>query len=82
MNADTLKMAIMIGTIIFSAGGVYYAFKQSRRDLNGLGRKVRDNEQKTDERYLVTVVAALVICKPEDRKFLAEKFLEAGRGQK
>lgn len=64
----------------FVAGGVLAVFRRVVRDLNGLGKRVREDRLVDDNRYLVTVAATLAVTEDAgDRKWLAEKFMEAGR---
>ena len=76
-----VQVAIGLLELAFFAGGLYYAIRQMRRDLNGLGVKVRAMQQVEDERFLVVVVSLLLLSPEKDRKFLASKLLEAGRGK-
>lgn len=39
-----LQAALAIGSIIFSAGGFVMAMRMTRKDVNGLGRKVREQD--------------------------------------
>jgi len=45
-TADIIELA----GIIFAAGGLWYKVEQVRKDVNNVGRKVRENQDATDKR--------------------------------
>jgi hypothetical protein len=77
-----VQVAIGLLELAFFAGGLYFAIKQMRRDLNGLGLKVRSMQHTEDDRYLAVVVSLLLLSPEKDRQFLAEKLSEAGKGKR
>jgi hypothetical protein len=77
-----VQIAIALFELAFFAGGIYFLVRQTRKDVNGLGQKVRELERREDERYLATAVAFLLVAAEKDRQFLAARFLEAGRAKK
>ena len=82
----TPETYVQVGTgileLAFFAGGLYYAIRQMRRDLNGLGVKVRAMQQAEDGRFLAVAVALLLIAPEKNRESIAAKLLEAGRGKR
>lgn len=43
-----------------------------RKEVNGVGAKVRQDEITGNERYLTVALAMMALCQPDDRKWLAE----------
>ena len=73
-------VALQIGTIIFVAGGGWVRDKQTRKDLNGLGTRVREDRAAEDFRFWTTAVLEIALTKRrKDRKWLAERILEAAK---
>ncbi len=80
ISADYLKIGFEILQLAFFAGALYAVVKRMQKDLNGLGMRVREDRESEDFRFLTTAITTLATTKdPSDRKWLAEKFLAAGR---
>jgi hypothetical protein len=75
-----VRAGYLLLVLAFNAGGAYFVLRQIRKDLNGVGRKVRAIEAKQEDRYLALVVAYLLIAPAETRQFGAKILLEAGKG--
>jgi len=80
MNAEMVSWAWKIGVVLFAAGGGWTAAqivaKQTRKDVNGLGNKQRDQE------FRNWTLAMLTVALEEDaerRKWLAQYILDAAR---
>jgi uncharacterized protein YneF (UPF0154 family) len=54
--------------LIFAAGGAWVTVKGIKRDLNGLGSRLKQLEDNVK-------VLLLVMCAAEERKWLAEQLL-------
>lgn len=74
-----LQIGITLLNLAFVAGGVYVVVKQTRKDLNGLGRKVRENELRIEDRYLLTVLAFVMDASADRQRSVAEWFLKNRR---
>ena len=61
MNPEDLKLLAMLA---FGAGGAWFFIKQSRKDVNGLGSKVRDHIDETNRRH-INVCLALMLTAPD-----------------
>lgn len=59
----SLEIMVAAASVIFSAGGAWYAVRQTRKDCNGLGRK-------TGRLFL----ALLLIAPPEKKDELIKFF--------
>lgn len=71
---------VQIGELLFAAGGAWFLAKQMRKDLNGLGQRVVADRTVDDFRFWTDSVTQLVMTETkEDRKWLAERILEAGK---
>lgn len=54
-------------TLAFGAGGAYFLLKHTKRDVNGLGKKVRGEMARTGTRHQ-NVTVALMLLAPDDKK--------------
>ena len=76
MNLELIR----IGELFFAVGSAWFFVKQMRKDLNGLGARVREDRAAEDFRFWTTAILAVALTdRAEDRKWLAERILEAGR---
>jgi hypothetical protein len=71
--------------LIFTAGILYAGMVAGKRNLNGVGIKVRGIQEANEQRYL-TVVVVTMLQGVKDEEFdryarYAEFFLAAGRGR-
>lgn len=67
MGRDLSAVGIFIIGLVFTAGGVYWMFLRTLRDLDGLARRQRDFEAKTDRRHARTGLA-IIEGAPEEKK--------------
>jgi hypothetical protein len=65
--------------IIFLAGGFYFLVKQLRKDLSGMGIKLRSLDERSDDRHMVTAIAVILNTPAEKQRETAALFLNAGR---
>jgi hypothetical protein len=82
MNNFPLQFLIYAAEGLFFLGGFVFAVRQIRKDLTGVAGIVRSESVKNEERYLATVVAALLLAPEEKKQFIAGAFLNAGKGKK
>lgn len=54
-------------SLAFGAGGAYFLIKQSRKDVNGLGRKVNREISRSSARHQ-NITLALMLLAPEAQK--------------
>lgn len=55
--------------------------KGLRKDLNGLGRKVRDQHSVDEQRFLASSLILMVNAEDKaDRRWIAERILDSNRG--
>lgn len=59
-------------SLAFAAGGAWWAFKQVRRDLNGLGAKVN----KQDAKFVTLAILLLAGAADKDKELLADRLLD------
>ncbi len=66
-----IPLCVSAATLLFSAGGIYFAFRQLRRDVNGVGRKLNtlEEKQRTEARKILTVF--LLFCTDQQREKIA-----------
>lgn len=71
--------------LIFQAGILYAVILAMRRDLNGVGAKVRSIQEVNEQRYLTIVFAIMLEDVPKEKLevFLARArmFLDSARGR-
>ncbi len=76
-----LTIAFGIGQLLFLAGGLFWAFKQMRRDLSGMGIKLRALDERSDDRNLATSIAVILNTPKEHQRDTALIFLNSGKGK-
>ena len=54
-------------SVAFGAGGTYFVIRQSRKDINGIGRKLNGELARAGARHQ-NVTLALMLLAPEDKK--------------
>lgn len=67
-----VAIGVNVLSLAFAAGGAWYAFKQVRRDLNGLGAKV--NRQ--DAKFTTLAILLLADATDEKKDRLADRILD------
>lgn len=76
MNLDPYKLL----EFAFIAGGILSVFRRVVKDLNGLGRRVREDRLVDDVRYFTIACSAIALEKDEaNRRWLAERFISASK---
>lgn len=66
--------------LAFLAGGLLVVVRALRKDLNGLGKRVREDHTAMEFRALTVALTEIAREKDENtRKWLAEKFLDGWR---
>jgi len=69
-----LELAVLAGMLWVRVG-------QLRKDLNGLGRKVRDQRAVDEQRFLASSLIVMVNSEDkQDRRWIAERILDSNRG--
>lgn len=61
------RIVLPIAQFVFYLGGAAFFIKQIRKDLNGLGAKVRSVEAKGDDRFFA-IALAIVLASPEAKR--------------
>lgn len=60
-------LIIQLVTLAFGAGGAFFLLKHTKRDVNGLGQKVRGEMARTATRHQ-NITVALMLLAPDDKK--------------
>jgi hypothetical protein len=81
MNNFPIQLLGYAAELIFFIGAFVFAVRQMRKDLTGVAGIVRSEAAKSEERYLATVVVALLLAPPDQQHFVAGVFLSAGKGK-
>ena len=76
MTEQVLLTAI---TIAFGAGGALFLIRQVRKDVNGLGRMVRDDAKKSEERFGRLEKALLLVSKNDPERRKIAEYLDSRR---
>jgi hypothetical protein len=76
-----VQLAIGAAQILFLAGGFYVFIKQLRKDLNGVGTKLRALDERSDDRQLVATVAILLLTPADKQLEIAQLLIAAGKGK-
>lgn len=63
-------------SLAFGAGGAYFLIKQSRKDVNGLGRKMNREISKSAARHQNVTVALMLLASEDKRDKIAELLKE------
>jgi hypothetical protein len=63
--------------LAFGAGGVYFLIKQSRKDVNGLGRKVSREMTRSAVRHQNVTLALMLLASEEQKQKIAELLKES-----
>jgi hypothetical protein len=69
------ELLIALFSLAFGAGGAYFALKQGRKDVNGLGRKVNSESTKSETRYNRLCLALMLVCDPQQKNKIASILL-------
>ncbi len=78
MSPDFSGQALYFAlSIAFGAGGMYYLVRQSRKDVNGLGRKVNQEINRAAMRHQNLTVALMVLAPESKRERIAELLKES-----
>jgi hypothetical protein len=80
-KALLLQILIYAATSAFSAGGLYFFIKQIRKDLNGIGLKLRSVDERSEDRYLVVTNSIMLIAPEVKKGQLLGPLLTAGKGK-
>ena len=82
MFADlTPKDYLDLAKLAALAGGAYVMLKQLRKDVNGLGKKVRDQRSVDEQRFFATALILLVQTDDRLQRWkIAQELLESNRG--
>jgi hypothetical protein len=67
-------------TLAFGAGGAYFLVKQSRKDVNGLGRKMNAEIKASSLRHQNVAVALMLIAPEGQREKVAELLKDGAEG--
>jgi hypothetical protein len=67
-------------SIVFFAGVAWMMLKYLRKDVNGIGRKVREQKELEDRRFFALAMILMTAVKEEDRRLFARWLMDANRG--
>jgi hypothetical protein len=68
-----LTLVVSLCSACFGAGGVYFLIKQSRKDVNGLGRKLGAEVKSSNDRFTRLERGILLVARDDaQRERLAE----------
>lgn len=81
MNGIEIQIAVYAAEVIFFLGGFYFLLKQLRKDLNGVGCKVRALDERSDDRFLIFAIVTLLVTPEEKRMEIAKLLAVAGKGK-
>lgn len=71
-----IPLAIYLATMIFAAGGAWFALKEAQRHVNGVGAKLNALEKERQDRHLRLVLALVSLAGNDtERKALIEKLV-------
>lgn len=84
MNEVLLKVGEYLIATIFSAGVSYGLLKafmgQTRKDLNGLGAKVREQDRSHSDQFFAIAVSLILAAKNDrERRIVANRLLNSNR---
>ncbi|MGH9744734.1 MAG: hypothetical protein ACRD59_01320 [Candidatus Acidiferrales bacterium] len=68
-------------SLAFGAGGAYFLIKQSRKDVNGLGRKMNAEIKRSQARWQNLSLALMFVCTEAQREKIAEMLKESPEGE-
>lgn len=71
MDPSHFSIAFVLATVIFTAGGTYYAFRRLKKDVDGVGRKVNQLQAERQADKENTLIAFLLTCPEPEREKLA-----------
>lgn len=75
MNPQTIYSII---SVAFGAGGAYVLIQQSRKDVNGLGRKMNREISRSARRFQNVTVALMLLADDHQRDRVADLLRESG----
>jgi len=73
------EAAYALLSLAFGAGGAWFLIRQSRKDVNGLGRKLGGEIERSAARHH-NVTLALMLAAPEEKKAEIARLLRQGEG--
>ena len=76
MNPSDATVLYYLMTLAFGAGGAYFLIKQSRKDVNGLGRKVNAEISRSARRHQNISVALMLLASDEQKEKIADLLRE------
>ena len=66
--------------LAFFAGVGWMTLKHLRKDVNGIGRKVRGQKELDDRRFLAVAMILMCSAREEDRRLFARWLMDSNRG--
>jgi c-di-AMP phosphodiesterase-like protein len=72
----TGQILISAVSLAFGAGGAHFLIKQSRKDVNGLGRKVNKEISRSSTRHQNLTVALMLLAPEAQREKIADLLKE------
>ncbi len=73
-----LQIAFYFGLYVAATRQNKKDVAELRKEVNGVGARVRENETIEDGRFLATALTVMATCPPEKREWLAEFLFRAG----
>ena len=82
MNPTPFNVQILyyLLSLAFGAGSVYFLIRQSRKDVNGLGRKMNREISRSGARHQNTTLALMLLAPENKKKEIAELLKESREG--
>ena len=76
MNPENISALLHLLSFAFGAGGAYFMIKQSRKDVNGLGRKVHGEIRKSSSRHQNITLALMTLATKEQQEKISDLLKE------
>ena len=73
---EPIQIFAWVAGMIFSAGGAWWQFRQLRKDVNGIGIRMREELRLASKRHFNTALAIMTSVPEEKRKEVADLLKE------
>lgn len=69
---EPIQLVAWVAGMIFSAGGAWWQFRQLRKDVNGIGIRMREESRQAYKRHFNTALVIMATVPEEKRKDVAD----------